>query len=73
MNESSHETLHRDENLKPGSDRGFGVVMAVAFLVLAGLKAWVGSWSWAAVWLGIAACTGRTGFGSGSAFCSIAS
>jgi hypothetical protein len=43
---SSHENFSRDEKLKPGSNRGFGLVIGAAFLVLAVVKGWTGSWWW---------------------------
>jgi hypothetical protein len=50
MSGSSHETFDREESLKPGSERSFGIVMAAAFVVLAGWKLWSGSAVWAAAW-----------------------
>src|SRR5262245_58347433 len=45
-----HETLSREEKIVAGSDRSFGIVMAVAFGVLATISWWrAGSW-W--IWLG---------------------
>ncbi len=55
MSGSTHETLRREDDDKPGSDRGFGLVMAVVFLLLAAIQAWSGAWGWAALWLGVAA------------------
>lgn len=54
MSGSIHETLRREDDGRPGSDRGFGLVMAAASLVLAGFQAWSGTWGWAALWLGAA-------------------
>ena len=39
----SHENLVRDNPLKPGPERGFGLVMGAAFLILAGFAVWGGS------------------------------
>ena len=55
MSGSTHEALRREDDGQPGSDRGFGLVMAAASLIVAGIQAWSGSWGWAALWLGIAA------------------
>jgi hypothetical protein len=46
------EAAH-DDAAGPGSDRSFGVVMAVAFAAIAAFKLWRGSPSWW-VWLAIA-------------------
>jgi hypothetical protein len=43
---SSHENFSRDEKLKPGTNRGFGLVIGAALLVLAVVKGWTGSWWW---------------------------
>jgi hypothetical protein len=43
---SSHENFARDEQLKPGSNRGFGLVIGVALLILSLAKAWNGAWWW---------------------------
>jgi hypothetical protein len=51
----SHENLVREDDLKPGSERGFGIVMAVAFLIFAGLSAWAGHPSRAGILAAIAA------------------
>jgi hypothetical protein len=55
MSGSSHENLGREDELKPGSNRGFGLTMAAAFAVLAGAALWFGSPVWAAVWAVLAA------------------
>jgi hypothetical protein len=52
---AAHETLDRDDDVKPGSERGFGLVMAAAGTVIAAFQAWGGAWRWAAVWLAVAA------------------
>src|SRR3712207_642195 len=43
-----HEPRNLDgvRTIEPGSDRGFGLVMAGAFLVLAGFQLYSGSWTW---------------------------
>ena len=54
MTQATHERLPRDEPLVGGSDRSFGIVMAVAFSVLALINGWYGGALWA--WMsGIAA------------------
>jgi hypothetical protein len=55
MRDTGHENLRREETLTPGSDRSFGVVMAVAFTLLAGLLAWRGGGTAALVCLALAA------------------
>ncbi len=60
MNSSTHESLLRDEPVKPGSDRTFGLVMAAALVLLAGLNGWHDGrmWRWmlaAALLFGLAA------------------
>lgn len=55
MSGSIHETLRRDDDVKPGSDRSFGFTMAAVFLILSGIQSWSGAWGWSAGWLGIAA------------------
>lgn len=55
MSGSIHETLQREDDVKPGSDRGFGLVMAAVALIVAIIQAWSESWGWAAVWLGLSA------------------
>jgi len=48
MTQSSHEVFSRDEKLVTGSDRSFGLVMAVAFAVVTALNAWHAGrlWPW---------------------------
>src|SRR5258708_6545918 len=53
MTASTHENFDRRSPAKPGSDRGFGIVMAVVFLLLAGAKLWAGRPSWPA-WAAVA-------------------
>jgi len=50
MTHSTHENFSRDETVAPGSDRSFGLVIAVAFSVLALLNGWHGGrvWPWTA-------------------------
>lgn len=48
-----HEDLHRDEEVVGSSDRNFGLTFAGIFLLLAGLKFWVGKLLWGALWLAI--------------------
>jgi hypothetical protein len=55
MNGSSHENLQRPSDLKPGSNRNFGLVMAAFFLMLAAYKLWSGRLVWAAFWGALAA------------------
>ena len=43
---SSHENFARDEKLKPGSNRGFGLVIGAALLIFSVVKGWAGSWWW---------------------------
>ncbi len=52
---TSHENLARDETLQPGSNRTFGLVMACAFAVLAGIQVWRSSPTFASVCAMIAA------------------
>jgi len=42
-----HETLIRDESVRPGSPRAFGIVMAAAFALLALLSWWLAGHAWA--------------------------
>jgi hypothetical protein len=55
-----HEDFSREEHVKAGSDRGFGLVFAGFFALLAALSLWRGSHSWhwtlpvAAVFLAVA-------------------
>lgn len=48
MTQSSHENFSREETLRVGSDRSFGIVMAAAFAVLAVLNGWHDGrvWPW---------------------------
>lgn len=49
MKQSSlHEVFTRDENIVAGSDRSFGIVMAVAFSAVTSLNAWHSGrlWPW---------------------------
>lgn len=48
MTQSTHESFSRDEAVIAGSDRSFGIVMAVCFAVLTLLNAWHGGrvWPW---------------------------
>ena len=46
-----HENYDREEEITGSSDRGFGIVFTVFFLVLAALKAYVGAYEWAVGWL----------------------
>jgi hypothetical protein len=55
MTESTHENLRREDELRPGSDRGFGLTMAAAFAVLGALTLWFGSSAWAVLWAALAA------------------
>jgi len=50
MKHSTHESFSRDETVVAGSDRSFGIVMAVAFTVLALLNGWHDGRLWP--WLG---------------------
>ena len=53
MSVSPHDSAH-EEDAKPGSDRSFGIVMAVVFFAIAAYKLWFVSPLWW-VWLAIAA------------------
>jgi hypothetical protein len=48
MTESLHESYAREETVRAGSNRSFGIVMAVAFGLIAGINFWhVGRvWPW---------------------------
>ena len=46
MAASLHENLKREQDAKAGSDRAFGVVMAVACLIIASLGYWFGGSYW---------------------------
>jgi hypothetical protein len=48
MNQSTHENFSRDETVVAGSDRSFGLVMAVAFSVITLINCWHGGslWPW---------------------------
>lgn len=50
MQPSTHERLIRSEPLAPGSERSFGVVMAVAFALISLVNWWHGKlwWPWTA-------------------------
>jgi hypothetical protein len=50
MTQSTHESFVREEGSSPGSDRTFGLVMAVALLLLALLNGWRHGrlWPWEA-------------------------
>ena len=50
MQHSTHETLSREEPVVAGSDRSFGIVMAVACALLSLLNWWYGGrwWPWTA-------------------------
>jgi hypothetical protein len=60
MPSNFHETLSR-KSVEIGSNRSFGVVMAVACLVLSGLGFWAGSTYWP-IWAGAAAAFGGLAF-----------
>lgn len=49
----SHETFDRPDDQKPGSEKGFGLVMAVAFSAIGGWQVWHGR-DWGYLLLGIA-------------------
>lgn len=49
-----HEDLRREEEVTGSSDRGFGLVFAAFFAILAALKLWHESW-WALAWAAAAA------------------
>ena len=65
MNESLHETYARTETAQSGSNRSFGLVMAAAFAVLAGINWWHDGirWPWllavAALFLAARRCCSR--------------
>ena len=48
MEQSTHEVVYRDEKVVVGSDRSFGVVMAVALAAITLLNAWHSGrlWPW---------------------------
>jgi hypothetical protein len=48
MTQSTHEVFSRDEKIVAGSDRSFGIVMALAFAVVSLLNAWHSGrlWPW---------------------------
>ncbi len=48
MTQSTHEVFSRDEKIVAGSDRSFGIVMALAFAVVSLLNAWHAGrlWPW---------------------------
>ena len=50
MIEATHERLSAAEKVVAGSDRSFGVVMAVACSIIALINLWQGGWLWA--WIG---------------------
>ncbi len=49
----SHEFQRRDEAVKSSSNRGFGLVFAAFFALLAALSLWRGTARWP-IWLGLA-------------------
>jgi hypothetical protein len=51
---NSFDDHTREDDAKPGSDRGFGFVMAVVFAVISALQIWSGSPRWW-IWLAITA------------------
>lgn len=55
MSGATHESLARAVTLTAGPNRGFGLVMAAFFLVLAILKLWLGAPGWTLSWLAAAA------------------
>jgi Saxitoxin biosynthesis operon protein SxtJ len=46
MQSNFHESLARDADIRSGSDRAFGLVMAAACSVIAGIGFWVGTSHW---------------------------
>jgi hypothetical protein len=50
MHEFYSKSPGRGNAIEPGSNRNFGLVMAGAFLVLAGLQLYSGSAAWALIW-----------------------
>ena len=46
MQSNFHESLARDADIRSGSDRAFGLVMAAACCVIAGIGFWVGTSHW---------------------------
>jgi len=59
MRADFHETLEREAEVKSGSDRSFGLVMAGACGVIAGLGFWSGTSRWP-YWLAAALVFGTT-------------
>ena len=41
-----HEDFSREEHVKAGSDRGFGLVFAGFFGIVTGISLWHDSWAW---------------------------
>lgn len=51
---TSFDDHTREEDARPGSDRGFGIVMAAVFAIIAAFQLWFASPRWW-IWLAIAA------------------
>jgi len=46
MQSSTHETFAREEHVTAGSERSFGIVMAVAFALIGAINYWHAGWLW---------------------------
>lgn len=47
----SHDSLARPDEVKPGSDRSFGIIFAIFCVIVTGIQLWTSnhfSWPWAA-------------------------
>lgn len=56
--QAAHESFDREESVKMGSDRGFGYVFTVVFLIIACIKYFAGqALEWVLVWSALAVLT----------------
>jgi hypothetical protein len=55
MHDLPSKSLSHERRIGPGSNRNFGLVMAGAFLIVAGLQLYSGSLVWALIWTVLAA------------------
>ena len=60
----SHERFDRDDRTRMGSERGFAIVFAAVFLIIAAIKAFVAGSApvWVGVWVALAAVMLALGF-----------